>query len=58
MRRLTVKSLSKVQNLLWITALQIWPYLGASKCWGHSILQTPAVVKTVSSAFLICKMVK
>ena len=24
--------------------LQIWPYLGISKCWGHSVLQTPALV--------------
>ena len=27
-----------------ITTLQIWPYLGTSKCWGHSVLQTPALV--------------
>ena len=24
--------------------LQIWPSLGASICWGHSVLQTPALV--------------
>ena len=24
--------------------LQIWPYLRASLCWGHSVLQTPALV--------------
>ena len=22
----------------------LWPYLGASKCWGHSVLQTPTLV--------------
>ena len=27
-----------------ITTRQIWPYLGTSKCWGHSVLQTPALV--------------
>ena len=27
-----------------IADLQIWPYLGASKCWGHCVLQTPVPV--------------
>ena len=27
----------------YFTALQIWPYLGAIKCWRHSVLQTPAL---------------
>ena len=40
--RLPVKHLSKVQNFLW--TLQIRPYLGSSTCWGHSVLQTPALV--------------
>ena len=40
MCRLPVKHLSKVQNFLW----KIRPYLGTSKCWGHSVLQTPALV--------------
>ena len=30
-----------------ITTLQIRPYLGSSKCWGHSVLQTPALVKSI-----------
>ena len=44
MCRLPVKHLNKVQNFCGITALQIRPYLGTSKCWGHSVLQTPALV--------------
>ena len=44
MSRLPVKLLSKVQNFCGIAALQIWPYLGASKCWEHCVLQTPALV--------------
>ena len=44
MCRLPVKCLSKVQNFLWNYALQIRPYLGTSKCWGHGVLQTPALV--------------
>ena len=42
MRRLPVKRLTKVQFFYGITTLQVWPYLGTSKCWGHSVLQTPA----------------
>ena len=44
MSRLLVKRLSKVQKCCGITTLQIWPYLGTSKCWGHSVLQTLALV--------------
>ena len=44
MGRLPVKRLSKVQFFCGITTLQIWPYLGTSKYWGHSVLQTPALV--------------
>ena len=40
-----IKYFSKVQNVLWnYGTLQIWPYLGASSCWGYSVLQTPALV--------------
>ena len=45
MSSIPVKLLSKVQNVLWnYGTVQIWPYLGAGKCWGHSVLQTPALV--------------
>ena len=45
MSRLPVKRLNKVQNILLnYGTVQIWPYLGASKCLGHSVLQTPAQV--------------
>ena len=27
----------------------LWPYLGASRCWGHSVLQTLALVFCVNS---------
>ena len=43
MCRLPVKRSSKVL-FCGITTLQIRPYLGTSKCWGHSVLQTPALV--------------
>ena len=36
MCRLPIKRLSKVQIF--------WSYLGTSKCWGISVLQTPALV--------------
>ena len=32
-----------------IKALQIWPYSRASKCWGNSVLQTPALVHFVKA---------
>ena len=54
MSRLSVKHLSKVQNLCGITTLQIRPYLGTSKCWGNSVLQTPALVYIVP--FIICNL--
>ena len=34
-----------------IMTLQIWPYLGASICWEHSVLQTPALVDAFLSHF-------
>ena len=40
-----LKVWAKSKNVCGITTLQIWPYLGTSKCWGHSLLQTPALVK-------------
>ena len=45
MSTVPIKLLSKVFQFLWnYGTLQIWPYLGAIKCWGHSVLQTPALV--------------
>ena len=32
------------KKFLQLFPLQNWPYLGASICWGHSVLQTPALV--------------
>ena len=37
--------LLKFQRNLRILALCIWPSLGASRYWGHSVLQTPALVR-------------
>ena len=47
MSRLPVKRLRKVQHYFFMWnygTVQIWPYLGASKYCGHSVLQTPALV--------------
>ena len=51
MCRLPVKCLSKL--FCRITTLQIWPYLGTSKCWGHSVLQMPALVSFVFDQILL-----
>ena len=39
---------AKSKHFCGITTLQIQPYLGTSKCWGHSVLQTPDLVHLVS----------
>ena len=36
--------------------LQIWPYLGTSRCWGHSVLQTPALVVIAGDVNVIIMM--
>ena len=36
MCRLPDKRLSKSKTFCGITTLQIWPFLGTSKCWGHT----------------------
>ena len=45
MCRLPVKRLSKSKFFCGITTLHIWPCLGTSKCWGHSVLQRPVLVQ-------------
>ena len=48
MSRLPDYLLSKFQRNLWnFGMLQIWPSLGASICWGHSVLQPLAVVPLI-----------
>ena len=44
MSRLPVKLLSKVQNFLWNYGTASLAIFRASKCWGHSVLQTLALV--------------
>ena len=51
MSRLPVKLLSKVQNCFGITALCKFGHIWGSKCWGHSVLQTPALVVLFSSSW-------
>ena len=46
---------AKSNNFCGIKTLQILPYLGTSKCWGHSVLQTPALVYFFH--FVLCFMV-
>ena len=48
MCRLPIKHLSKVQNFLWNYKTANSACLGISKCWGHSVLQTPALVVVVT----------
>ena len=46
MSSIPVKPLSEVQIILSNYGIvQIWPYLGASKCWGYSVLRTLALVR-------------
>ena len=44
MSRLAVKLLSKVQNFCGITTLCKFGHIQGGKCWGYSVLQTPALV--------------
>ena len=53
MCKLPVKRQSKVQTFLELRQLQIRPFLGISKCWGRSVLQTLALVLFVCRVRLI-----
>ena len=47
--RLPVKRSTEVQTFFVDYDTAILAYLGTSKCWGHNILQTPALVCVGSS---------